>query len=264
MVTPSRLGDGDRSGHDGRTATPTLSVVVCAFNEERYLAACLHSVHAQTRPPDEVLLVNNASRDRSAAVAASIPGVRVIDEPRKGLTRAREAGRAASRGDILLFLDADCRAPLHWVERVERRFLKDPSLLALSGPYRFYDWDLWGRTLMRAYDLVLAPLTQLLARHLLRAGAVLYGGNFAVRRAALDAVGGFDTSIAFYGEDANLGRRLAAVGKVKLAYECYLHTSARRYKALGRGRVFRLYIRNFVSEVLRHRPRDHHYVDVRF
>jgi GT2 family glycosyltransferase len=207
--------------------------------------------------------VNNASTDASAAIAASVPGVRVVDEPRKGLTRAREAGRLAARGDLLLFLDADCRAPLRWVERVEARFRSDPALLAISGPYRFYDWDLWGRVLLRAYDLVLAPLTQLLARNLLHVGVVFYGGNFAVRRDALAAIGGFDTTIAFHGEDTNLGRRLAARGKVKLAYACFLYTSARRYKALGRGAVFRLYVRNFLSEVLRHRPRDRHYVDVR-
>lgn len=241
----------------------TLSTIVCAYNEQHYLAACLHSLLAQTRVPDELLVVDNASTDRTAEVGAKVPGVRVVHEPAKGLTRAREAGRQAARGDVLLYLDADCRAPLHWVERVERRFLRDPSLLAISGPYRFYDWDRWGRALVRGYDLLVAPATQVLARHVLRVGAVFYGGNFAVRREALARIGGFDTTIAFHGEDTNLGRRLAAVGRVRLAYDCWLHTSARRYKAMGRGRVFRLYVRNFTSEVLYHRPRDEHYVDVR-
>lgn len=240
-----------------------ISAIVCAHNEERYLAACLHSLFAQTRVPDEVIVVDNASTDATAAVAARVPGVRVIAEPRKGLTRAREAGRLAARGDLLLYLDADCRAPLPWVERVARRFDREPGLLALSGPYRFYDWDPWSRALIRAYDLLVAPATQVLARHVLRVGAVFYGGNFAVRRDALARIGGFDTSIAFHGEDANLGRRLAALGPVRLAYDCWLHTSARRYKALGRARVFRLYVRNFTSELLRHRPRDDQYVDVR-
>ena len=149
------------------------------------------------------------------------------------------------------------------VARVEQRFLRDPALLAVSGPYRFYDWDLWGRLLIRGYDFVVAPATQVLARDVLRMGTVFYGGNFAVRREALARIGGFDTSIAFHGEDTNLGRRLAAIGRVRLAYDCWLHTSARRYKAMGRGAVFRLYIRNFTSEVLRHRPHDDSYIDVR-
>src|ERR671922_2190835 len=85
---------------------------------------------------------------------------------------------------------------------------------------------------------------------------IFYGGNFAVRREALDAIGGFDTSIEFHGEDTNLGRRLHATGKVALCYDCYLYTSARRFVTMGSGAVFRLYIRNFTSELLHHRPKD--------
>ena len=94
-------------------------------------------------------------------------------------------------------------------------------------------------------------------------GAILYGGNFAVRREALDRIGGFDRRIEFHGEDTNLGRRLFARGTVALCYECYLHTSARRYNAMGKGAVFRLYVRNFVSELLYHRPKDSNHIDVR-
>jgi GT2 family glycosyltransferase len=94
-------------------------------------------------------------------------------------------------------------------------------------------------------------------------GAILYGGNFAVRTAALDAIGGFDTSIEFHGEDTNLGRRLAAVGRVELRASCFIHTSARRYKAMGRARVFRLYVRNFWWETIHHRPKDVVHEDVR-
>jgi glycosyltransferase involved in cell wall biosynthesis len=240
-----------------------ISVIVCAHNEARYLPACLHSLFAQTRIPDEVLVINNASTDETGAVARQVPGVRVVDEPRKGLPRARETGRLEARGDILVYVDADCRAPLNWLANVERRFDRDPELIALSAPYRFYDWDWWGRLLIRAYDFTLAPATQLLVKYLLRIGTVFYGGNFAVRRDALARIGGFDTSIVFHGEDTNVGRRLFADGRVSLFHDCYLYTSARRYVAMGKGHVFRLYIRNFTSELLHHRPKDTTHVDVR-
>lgn len=74
---------------------------------------------------------------------------------------------------------------------------------------------------------------RLLVKHILRTGTVFYGGNFAVRHGALQAIGGFDTSIEFHGEDSNLGRRLIRIEKVALCPECYLSTSA-RYIALGR------------------------------
>lgn len=240
-----------------------LSVIVCAYNEERYLAACLHSILAQTRPPDEVIVVDNASTDATAAVASVIPGVTVVHEPAKGLVRARAAGRAAAGGELLVYLDADCRAPLQWLERVDRRFVRYPRLAAVTGPYRFYDWDLVGRGLVRAYDGLVAPPVHFVLQRVARAGAIFYGGNFAVRRSALDAIGGFDTTIEFHGEDTNLGRRLVRAGPVHLASECWLHTSARRYRAMGRGRVFRLYVRNFWSEILHHRPADRTHVDVR-
>ena len=208
-----------------------LSVIVCAHNEAQYLSACLHSLFAQSRIPDEVIVVNNASTDAT--------------------------------GDVLVYLDADCRAPLAWLERVERKFLERPELLALSGPYRYYDWNWWGRTLIRAYDFTLAPATQMLVKYVLGIGTIFYGGNFAVRRESLERIGGFDTTIEFHGEDTNLGRRLHAAGRVELFYDCYLYTSARRFVAMGNGAVFRLYVRNFTSELLHHRPRDSTHLDVR-
>lgn len=244
-------------------ARVTISVIVCAHNEERFLAACLYSLLAQSRVPDEILVINNASSDGTQAIAAAIGGVRVVDEPRKGLVIARERGRLEARGDLLVYVDADCRAPLTWLERIESRFAADQHLLALSGNYRFYDWDWWGRTLLRAYDFTLGPATHVLVKYVLRIGVVFYGGNFAVRRAALARINGFDTTIEFHGEDTNLGRRLSRVGNVELRYDCFLYTSARRYNAMGKGAVFRLYVRNFVSEIVRHRPKDTVHVDVR-
>lgn len=240
-----------------------MTVIVCAHNEAQFLAPCLHSLLAQTRTPDEIIVVNNASTDATGTVARQVPHVRVVDEPRKGLVVARETGRREATGDVLVYLDADCRAPLTWLARVESHFLRDASLIALSAPYRFYDWDWWGRLLIRAYDFTLAPATQLLVKYVLRIGTIFYGGNFAVRRDALARVGGFDTTIEFHGEDTNIGRRLYAIGKVSLFHDCYLYTSARRYNAMGKGAVIRLYVRNFTSELLHHRPKDTSHVDVR-
>jgi glycosyltransferase involved in cell wall biosynthesis len=240
----------------------TVSVIVCAYNEAAYLGPCLQSLLSQSRPPDEIIVVNNASTDATAEIARRL-GVHVVSEGRKGLVRARETGRLAATGSLLAYVDADCRAPRDWLARIERRFLERPDLVALSGPYRFYDWDWIGRALIAAYDMTLAPLTQLVVYRVLGAGTLFYGGNFAVRRHALAAIGGFDTTIEFHGEDTNLGRRLVGVGPVAMAGECWLETSARRYRAMGKAAVFRLYVRNFWSEIFHHRPKDTDHLDVR-
>ncbi len=236
---------------------------MCAYNEARVIAPCLYSLLSQTRPPDEIIVVNNASTDETGAVARAVPGVRVIDEPAKGLVVAREAGRRAAAGDVLAYVDADCRVPLQWLERIERRFADRPAVVAVTGPYRFYDWDRIGRGLIRVYDHSVAPLTHLFVHYGFAIGAILYGGNFAVRREALERIGGFDRSVEFHGEDTNLGRRLTPIGSVQLAGECWVWTSARRYRAMGKRKVFALYVRNFWSEILRHRPADSEHIDVR-
>ena len=240
----------------------TFSVIVCAYNEESFLPACLFSLRHQTRPADEVIVINNASTDRTRAVALAA-NVTVIDESRKGLVRARETGRLRSTGDVLVYVDADCRAPRDWLERLAIEFEGLDPPAAVTGPYSFYDWDVIGRALVAAYDVTIAPITHFLAQDVFGLGAILYGGNFAVRREALEAIGGFDTSIEFHGEDTNLARRVSKVGRVQLRRRCYVFTSARRYKVLGRGKVFGLYVRNFCAELFLHRPSDTTHEDIR-
>lgn len=240
-----------------------ITAIVCAYNEAAYIGPCVYSLLAQSRPPDEVIVINNASSDGTGDVARRVPGVRVIDEPTRGLVVARETARRAATGDVLAYVDADCRVPLCWLERVERRFARHAALVAVTGPYRFYDWDWIGRFLIRGYDYLVAPPTHLVVHYAFGAGAILYGGNFAVRRDALQRIGGFDQTLEFHGEDTNLGRRLTPLGSVEIARECWVWTSARRYRAMGKRKVFGLYIRNFWSEILRHRPADTSHLDVR-
>jgi len=241
----------------------TITTIVCAYNECRLLPACLYSLLSQTRPPDEILVIDNASTDGTGAVARAIPGVRVIDEPAKGLVVARETARRAAHTDIVAYIDADCRVPITWLERVEAHFAKPLPPVAVTGPYRFYDWDWSGRAIVRAYDLLVAPPTHAAVHHVIGAGAILYGGNFAVRRDALATIGGFDRRIEFHGEDTNLGRRLTPLGRVALCQDCWVWTSARRYRVMGKAAVFSVYVRNFWSEILRHRPADGTHLDVR-
>jgi glycosyltransferase involved in cell wall biosynthesis len=240
----------------------TFSVIVCAFNEEVLLPGCLQSLLCQSLPAHEIIVINNASTDRTAAVAA-LPGVRVVDEPRKGLVVARETGRHQSTGDVLVYVDADCRAPREWLARLHAEFSGSNPPVAVTGPYRFYDWDWLGRALLGTYDFTVAPITHVLAQYVFGVGALLYGGNFAVTRKALEAIGGFDTSIEFHGEDTNLARRVSKAGRVRLRQRCWVFTSARRYKSMGRLRVLVLYVRNFCAEIFFHRPSDSTHEDVR-
>ena len=89
-------------------STKTISVVIPVFNGERYIAAAIDSVLNQTRPEDEVIVVDDGSSDSTAAVLLSYGGrITVISQPNRGGADATNQGVAAARGAVLSFLDAD-------------------------------------------------------------------------------------------------------------------------------------------------------------
>ena len=243
-----------------------LSFVIPAYNEEAYLPACLESILAQTKDlPDsdfEIIVVNNASSDRTAQVAAGYAGVTVVDELRKGLPWARQAGFEASTGDLIANVDSDSRLTPGWVEKVLREFDALPNLVALSGPVQYYDLTPWQSIQVQLFYL-LAFVLYCLNRYILRAGSMVQGGNFVLRRDALASIGGFNTDIAFYGEDTDIARRLNRVGKVVFTFQLKMFSSARRLKKEGMLRIGMRYTINYLWTTFRKRPFTDDYIDIR-
>ncbi len=109
------------------------SVVIPCRNAERTVADAVRSALEQTEPPVEVLVIDDASTDGSAAVARRA-GARVIQYgSRRNAGGARNAGIAAARGDAFAFLDADAIAPLDWLERARKTFETDGGIVAVGG-----------------------------------------------------------------------------------------------------------------------------------
>ena len=109
------------------------SVVIPCRNAERTVADAVRSALEQTEPPLEVLVVDDASTDGSAA-AARRAGARVIqNSSRRNAGGARNAGIAAARGDAFAFLDADAVAPRDWLARARRAFESDGGIVAVGG-----------------------------------------------------------------------------------------------------------------------------------
>jgi glycosyltransferase involved in cell wall biosynthesis len=84
----------------------TVTVVIPCFNQARFLPAAVSSVRAQHHPSVDCIVVNDGSTDDTATVAAAL-GVRVIEQANAGVSAARNAGLAATAGEIVIFLDAD-------------------------------------------------------------------------------------------------------------------------------------------------------------
>ena len=241
-----------------------LSFVVPAYNEEAYLPACLQSILSQTASypgQTEIIVVNNASTDRTRELALSFPGVTVVDEPRKGLTFARQAGFAASSGELIANVDADSRLTPGWLTQVLDTFAHH-DLASFSGPVIFYDLTPRQSVLVHIFYLT-AWITYVINRYILRVGSMVQGGNFVVSRAALEKIGGFNTAISFYGEDTDIARRLNDVGEVHFTFGLKMFTSARRLKNEGMVTMAVRYTINYFWTTFFKRPFTDTYVDIR-
>ena len=242
-----------------------VSFVIPAFNEESYLPACLESILREiqvTAISCEIIVVNNASADRTREIAASYKGVTVVNEPRKGITYARQAGFDASTGTLIANVDADSQLPQGWLLKVVQQFDSDSSLLAVSGPLLYYDLTATRRFLVAAFYR-LAWLTYLMNRHVLQVGSMVQGGNFVVTRRALDTIGGFNVAISFYGEDTDLARRLSEVGDVRFVLGLKMLSSARRLNKEGLLVTAMRYSINYLWTTYRKRPFSTEHVDIR-
>jgi peptidoglycan/xylan/chitin deacetylase (PgdA/CDA1 family) len=228
-----------------------VSVIVPARNEEEYIESCINSIKSQDFRDYEIIVVDNGSTDDTADTARSL-GVKVVSEPRAGLPRARERGRRAARGNILVYLDADTIIPPTYLSRIVRCFEERRGVVAVSNPYMFYDGDWRINALGALFFKVFLPMYSMLleALHV----STLLGGNFAIRQNALEKIGGFNEGIEFYGEDADISKRISKQGDVVFMRDLCTLTSARRYLQQGIWRTSFIYFANHLSVLLLSHP----------
>jgi glycosyltransferase involved in cell wall biosynthesis len=246
-----------------------LSFVIPAYNEEHYIGACLDAILAQKKvlPYDiEVVVVNNASSDDTEAAirkyATKDSGVILVNEPKKGITNARRAGFLVATGDLIANVDADTRITPGWIKKVMDEFSKDPKLVGLSGPFIYYDAPRKVRFFTRFFYYIGFGF-YLINRFVFRIGSMLQGGNFVVRRDALDKIGGYDTTLSFYGEDTDIARRLNKVGHVKFTFKLPALSSGRRLANEGGLTTGLRYAINYFWITFFKKPFTKDYIDIR-
>ncbi len=233
-----------------------LTLIICAYNEAEEIGATIDV--AKTMAGEhfrEIIVVNNASTDTTGEVAR-VHGARVIREDRKGLSYARAAGLAAAQTELVAYIDADSHISRHWYRMAERTFRRHPHIVALSGPRRYFGASWWRLWTLNAFWIP-APLIYRIT------GYMILGGNFIARKDALEKMGGFDTSIKFYGEDTDIARRLSRIGKVMFRSRFYVYASARRFEEEGIFKTNMTYAVNYLWPVLFGRPYTVQYEDVR-
>jgi glycosyltransferase involved in cell wall biosynthesis len=163
----------------------SISVVVPVFNDAAMLAVCLDALARQTRPADEILIVDNASTDASAHVARAA-GARVVFEPTRGIAAATSTGFDAANGEILARLDADSVPAADWLERVEDSLAAHPEASAVTGTAVFYG----GNRLQRWFGSACYLPAYFRAMGMLLGHPPLFGSNYAIRAGAWQMVRG--------------------------------------------------------------------------
>lgn len=232
----------------------TISVVIPAFNEEKYIGKCLKSVlKAAPKELLEIIVVDNGSSDDTVAVARRHKNVTVLTERKKGPSAARQRGLLAAKGDIVAFIDADTVIPMNWFVVMRKAFHRHPKTLAITGPLDFYDLPEFQRKVLGACWMGVGMVTFAFTKQL------LCGANFAAKRKAMLSIGGFDTSIRFYSEDTNMARRIKQIGELRFLPDFVASTSARRIKSQGLVQTSFVYGVNFFSEIFLHKqlPGEH-------
>ncbi len=242
-----------------------LSFVIPAYNEEKQIGQCLDSILREMKTGDydvEIIVVNNASTDRTREVVAQYKEVRIVDERRKGIVWARRAGFLAATGDLIANVDADTMLTPGWIKKVFEEFSRDQKLLALSGPFIYYDLSPKTLFLIKFFYYV-GYLTYLINHFIFRTSAMLQGGNYVVKKSALESIGGYDTKIEFYGEDTDIARRVNKIGKVKFTFNLPMYSSGRRIKGEGPFTIGLRYTLNYFWVILFKRPFSMNSADIR-
>jgi glycosyltransferase involved in cell wall biosynthesis len=187
---------------------PSISIVIPVYNAENHLRQSLAHLRASTQQPLEVIVVDDASTDRSVQVARDF-GARVISAPRRqGPASARNLGAQLATGDVLYFLDADVCVYPNTLERVSRSFFEDPALDALIGSY---DDDPSSQDFLSQYRNLMHCFVHQTGR---REASTFWSGCGAVRREVFLQCSGFDERYHRPAiEDIELGYRMAAEGR---------------------------------------------------
>ena len=208
---------------------PYISVVIPAFNEAGYLPRALGSLAAQTYRDFEVIVADNGSTDATAQIAKRY-GARVVVEPTRGITPARQAGTLAARGQIIVSTDADATYPASWLAGIADAFMKDVELVGVAGPVGFERAPLWG--IIFAWEsFACVRIWQALTG----ATPIIWACNFAFRK---EAWSGYNL-LGVKADEGQLLRSLKTKGRVIYRPSNKVISSSRR---LRKGLLYNLVV----------------------
>ena len=232
-----------------------ISFIIPCYNEEEHIKDCIRSIRANVwYVPYEIIVVDNNCTDKTGEIA-ELELAKVIKEPRKGVVYARQAGYEAATGRLIANIDADSQITDGWVWEA-LSCLSNENVVAVSGPLEYDGASLGLRIMTKLYYLIAKLSNDYI-------GVFLQGGNAMIKKSALDKVGGYDLSIAFYGEDTMTAKRIHHLGKIVFNMYMVTTTSPRRLEEQGVLKTTWLYLTNYFSVTFKNKSTTNDYKDYR-
>jgi GT2 family glycosyltransferase len=191
-----------------------IAVYIPCFNGARHLAMCIASLMAQTRVPDEIIVVDDGSSDRTPSIATMYPVKLVGHKANLGLGATRTTGVKTVNADLVASIDADCFAHPDWLKRLADKLEQNPDAIGVAGKLEEANYtrlgDRW-RTHHLPQNHGERPLPDV---------PFLHGANTLYRRPALLAAGCYNPAFQTNGEDFDICKRLRrAQPSGRLIYE---------------------------------------------
>jgi glycosyltransferase involved in cell wall biosynthesis len=185
---------------------PQVSVIVCAYNADRTMDSCLAHLEKVNYPNYEVVVVNDGSTDDTLEICERYNYIKLICQPNKGLSVARNVGLEAATGDIIAYTDSDCDVDPDWLTYLVATF-QSTGLSAVGGPNFPPPEDA-----LIPSCVAVSPggpthvlLSDDTAEH-------IAGCNMAFRKEALEEIEGFDPQFRAAGDDVDVCWRLQDKG----------------------------------------------------
>ena len=189
-------------------SSPAYSVVIPAYEEAQQIHRCVMALTEQSvcRSLYEIIVVDDGSRDGTAAVAAGAGADVVLERPHSGVAAARNAGLAVAQGEVVLFTDADCEPSREWIARMVEPIVRGDAV-GVKGTYRTRQTRLIARLVQLEFEIRYERMCLLPQIDFIDTYAAAY------RRDVLVAAGGFDVHYPVpSAEDVDLSFRLAQRG----------------------------------------------------
>ncbi|MBU1565867.1 MAG: glycosyltransferase [Proteobacteria bacterium] len=188
----------------------TVTLAIPCFNAELFIGQVLESIVAQTRQPDEIIIVDDGSSDDTRKIVSQFPNRLICHDSNKGIAAARNSAIKHASGDIIVFLDADALASPQYIEEMVAGFSGD-DVAGVNGraieSVQKTIYDKWRKEV----------LFQEWGNAHREEVYFLFGMCAAYRKKTLEEVGGFDELFRISGEDMDISYRIRKMG-YRLAY----------------------------------------------